>query len=113
MATPIRGEVWTVDLNPVRGLKQVDLKPALVVSVNLFNRGPAGLAVVLPLSTQSANVPFHLPVEPPEAGLKEQSFIQCEDVRSVSKQRLIRRWGSVSAATMELVEDRLRILFDL
>lgn len=113
MATPVRGEIWTVDLNPTRGLKQSQIRPALVVSVDLFNQGPAGLTVVLPLSGRSEEIPFHVAVKPPEGGLEEESFIQCEDVRSVSKQRLIRRRGKVSLSTMEKVEDRLRILFDL
>jgi mRNA interferase MazF len=41
------------------------------------------------------------------------SFIQCENVRSVSKNRLRRQRGRVSEDTMQRVEDRLRILLGL
>jgi mRNA-degrading endonuclease toxin of MazEF toxin-antitoxin module len=37
----------------------------------------------------------------------------CEAMRSVSKQRLIRRLGVISAKTMADVEDRLKILLAL
>jgi len=41
------------------------------------------------------------------------SALLCEAVRSISKDRLITRWGSVLPATMAAVEDRLRVLMGL
>lgn len=110
---PSRGEIWLVDLNPTRGHKQEGVRPALVVSVDLFNHGPAGLVVVLPLTTRAKGIPFHVEIVPPEGGVKTKSFIKCEDVRSVAQERLSRRWGAISPATIAAVEDRLRILLDL
>jgi len=46
---PSRGEVWLVDLNPARGHEQAGIRPGLVVSVDPFNHGPAGLVVLLPV----------------------------------------------------------------
>jgi len=83
------------------------------VSVDLFNLGPAGLVVILPMTTKAKGIPFHVPVNPPEGGLREPSFIKCEDIRSVSVERLSARLGSVSREVMAEVEDRLRILLDL
>src|SRR5438128_11466126 len=51
MVAPIRGEVWLIDLNPVRGHEQAGRRPALVVSDDLFNQGPAGLVIVLPITS--------------------------------------------------------------
>jgi mRNA interferase MazF len=42
--------------------------------------------------------------------VRQPSFNKCEDVRSVSRSRLLERWGSIVAQTMAAVEDRLRIL---
>ena len=63
--------------------------------------------------SQGKGIPFHVPVHPPEGGVTKISFIKCEDVRSISKDRLIRRFGSVAGNTIDAVEDRLRILLDL
>lgn len=41
------------------------------------------------------------------------SYAKCEDVRSISVERLLEPSGAVSPATMAAVEDRLRILLDL
>jgi mRNA interferase MazF len=110
---PSRGEIWTVDLDPTRGHEQAGRRPALVVSIDPFNHGPAGLAVVLPVTSRAKGIPFHVRVDPPEGGLTLLSFIKCEDVRSVSQERLIARLGVVTPQTLLSVEDRLRILLDL
>ena len=113
MPEPSHGEVWLVDLNPTRGHEPAGVRPGLVVSVDPFNHGLAGLVVLLPLTSVAKGIPFHVEINPPEGGVKVRSFIKCEDVRSVAKERLSRRWGKVSASTLAAVEDRLRILLGL
>jgi mRNA interferase MazF len=110
---PARGEVWMVDFDPVKGHEQGGRRPALVLSVDLFNSGPAELVIVLPITSKSKGVRSHVTVDPPEAGLTSKSFIKCEDVRSVAKQRFSRRRGSVSTQTLADVERRFRILVGL
>jgi mRNA interferase MazF len=108
-----KGDIWLVDLNPTRGHEQAGKRPCLVVSVDLFNQGASGLVVVLPITSKEKGIPFHVEVNPPEGGLTQRSFIKCEDVRSISTERLSQKWGVVSSTTMNEVEDRLRILFGL
>lgn len=111
--SPARGEIWLVDLNPVRGHEQSGRRPCLIVSVDIFNQSPAGLVIVLPVTTKAKCIRSHVLIEPPESGVREPSFIKCEDVRSISTERLIERWGMVSSATLAEVEDRLCILMGL
>jgi mRNA interferase MazF len=60
-----RGEIWLVDLNPVRGHEQAGKRPCLIVSVDLFNQGASGLAVVLPITSKKKGIPFHVAIAPP------------------------------------------------
>ncbi len=113
MSAPLRGEVWQADFGAPRGHEQGGVRPALIVSDDLFNAGPADLVVALPITTKGKGVVYHVEVLPPEGGLKAVSYIKCEDVRSISTDRLLRRWGNVSAATLAAVEDRLRMLLVL
>lgn len=108
-----RGDVWLVDLNPVRGHEQAGTRPCAVASIQAFNRGPAGLLVVIPLTTTDRGIPLHVEVQPPEGGVRRRSFIKCEDIRSIARDRLIERWGALSQSTLAEVADRLRILLDL
>ncbi|MBM3465361.1 MAG: type II toxin-antitoxin system PemK/MazF family toxin [Armatimonadetes bacterium] len=110
MNPPARGEVWFADLNPTRGHEQAGQRPVLVISIDGYNRGPADLVLVLPITSTQRGVLYHVPVAPPEGGLTKASDILCDAVRSIAKQRLGRRLGAVSGATMAAVEDRLRIL---
>jgi mRNA interferase MazF len=113
MAQFTRGEIWLVDLNPVRGHEQAGKRPCLIISVDLFNQGAAGLAVVIPITSKAKNIPFHVEINPPEGGLKVPSFIKCEDVRSISVERLEKCWGAISSEILAEVEDRLKILMGL
>ena len=110
---PARGEVWDVDLGPTVGREQAGRRPALVISTDAFNEGPAGLVVVLPLTSMDKGIPLHVAVEPPEGGLRRRSWAKPEDVRSISTARLARRRGAVTPATVAAVEARLRALLEL
>ncbi|NLW48684.1 MAG: type II toxin-antitoxin system PemK/MazF family toxin [Firmicutes bacterium] len=113
MPEPSRGDIWLVDLNPGQGHEQSGIRPALVISVDLFNHGPAGLLVVLPITSKNKGIPMHVAINPQEGGLQLKSYIKTEDIRSISKERLLSRLGRVSELIMEEVEDRISILLGL
>src|SRR5262245_32085535 len=76
MADPARGDVWLADLGTGAGHEQHGRRPVLVLSVDDFNNGPAGLVTVLPLTSKvakSRNIPAHVPIHPPDGGLKTPS----------------------------------------
>jgi mRNA interferase MazF len=113
LSYPRRGEVWLAELNPTRGRKQAGKRPVLVVSQDIFNQGPAQLVMMIPITTTARNIPLHVEVKPPSGGLKRRSFVMCENLRSISRERLGKRLGSIDRVTMREVEDRLRVLLDL
>ena len=113
MTGPKRGEIWWVDLKTSRGHEQSGKRPGLVISDDIFNAGPADLVVVLPLTTRDKKIPLHEKIDPPEGGLTEVSYIKCEDIRSVSKQRLSIRIGKVEDRTLKAVQEKVKILLSL
>ena len=113
MAYPHRGEIWLADFRPTRGREQTGRRPVLVLSVDFFNAGPADLVVILPLTSTQRDIPLHVKISKGDGGTRNDSAVLCEAIRSVSKDRLIRRWGMLSREVMAEVEDRLRILLDL
>jgi mRNA interferase MazF len=110
---PFRGEIWLADLDPTRGHEQGGKRPVLIISADIYNTGPAGLVVALPLTKTHRGIPLHLPLAPREGGLKTRSAVLCDAVRSISKDRLLKRWGVVTPNTIHEIEDRLRILMGL
>ena len=108
-----RGEIWLVNLDPTLGREQAGKRPALVVSENLFNQSYAELVIVVPITSQNKNIRSHVLISQGEGGLSLESFAKCEDVRSISKQRLTKRLGKVSHSIIESVEEKLRFLMGL
>ena len=110
---PTRGEVWTINLDPTVGREQAGSRPALVVSVDPFNSSARDLVVVVPITGTDRSLPTHVAVAPPEGGLAKVSVIMTEQIRSVSKDRLGRRIGSVTPATLEHVGQNLALLLGI
>ena len=110
----LRGEVWVVDLDPTRGHEQAKTRPCIVVSDDRFNRSASGLVVVVPLTTVGRGIPWHFRVGPEDGGVREESFAMTDQVRAVSRERLVGDpWGRVSPGVMATIEGRLRLLLGL
>ncbi len=110
MSDILRGEIWLVNLDPTLGREQAGTRPALVISENLFNQSYAELVIVIPITSQNKNIRSHIQIAKGEGGLTMESFAKCEDIRSISKQRLKKKLGKVSQPTVEFVEEKLRFL---
>ena len=110
---PSRGEIWLVDLGNPIGHEQAGKRPCLVVSVDYFNHGPAELHVVVPMTTREKYIPLHVEASPEETGLGRRGFLKCDEVRSISRQRFVKRLGMLSAITMTRVEEQIRRLLGL
>jgi mRNA interferase MazF len=117
MADPTRGEIWLADMGSGKGHEQTGQRPVLVVSDDAFNSGSSGLVMVIPLTSKvakSKNIPAHVPLVPPEGGLKTPSVLLCDQLRTISKDRLTKApWGTATSATMAKVDNILRMLLGL
>lgn len=90
----LRGDIWVFNPEPTRGNEiGKKLRPAIVISNNTFNNGPAGLVIVIPLTSKNKKIPCHISIHPRDGGVKECSFAMCEQIRCISKTRLIEKWG--------------------
>jgi mRNA interferase MazF len=110
---PSRGEVWRGDLDPVRGHEQGRVRPVLVVSSDHLNHGGLRLVTVVPLTTKGRPINSWLRIDPPEGGLSQISFVICDQIRTISKERLSKRFGTMSPSIMAEVERRLKWLLEL
>jgi mRNA interferase MazF len=111
MPEPRRGDVWLADLEPTAGpgLR----RPVLVVSDDRLNRGRAEVVLAVPLTTRDRGIPTHIPLTPPEGGVRATSYAMCEHIRSISRTRLVERWGAAGPKAMTAAEDVLRALLAL
>jgi mRNA interferase MazF len=105
-----QGEIWDARLEPVVGHEQGGSRPVMIVSVDEISAGAGEMCIVVPLTRTDRQTPMHVRIDPPEGGLRAVSFALPENVRSISRERLSRRRGSVRDATLEQVLRRVHLL---
>jgi mRNA interferase MazF len=93
-----RGEIYLCDFGDPAGHEPGWRRPALVVSDNLLNQH--GVPVVLPITKRRRGYPTHVELDGP---LPLVSYVQCELIRAVAHERLIRQVGQADAAVMARV----------
>ena len=108
-----RGDLWTVAFGDQVGREQAGERPGLVVSTDLWNDGASGVTIVVPLTTTRRGLATHVEIEPGESGLDHVSYAKCEEVKSISVDRLVRRLGRVEPNVMFDVTRNLRFLLEL
>lgn len=95
-----RGDVVRVALDPVVGSEVGKTRPAVVLQNDLANE-TSPTVTVLPISSNVRRVfPFQVRLPAGEGGLERESKVLCEQIRTVSRERLVGKLG-------ELGEDRL------
>lgn len=109
-----RGEIWEVDLDPVRGSEANKTRPAVIVSNDRANASASqlgrGVVTVVPLTSNTARIyPFQVLVPKDDSGLRVDSKAQAEQLRSVATQRLIRRLGRLAPADVAALDEALRL----
>ena len=84
-----RGEIFFVDLNPIKGREQRGNRPVLVVSNDAINAQP--LVVTVVVGTDASNVPRDYPVNvrvtAAETGLPSDTVFLCFQIRSLDPSR--------------------------
>lgn len=108
-----RGDIYWVDLDPVRGSEANKVRPAVLVSNDAAlrtARPPKGLVTIVPLTSNVARVfPFQVLLPGTDTGLKKDSKAQTEQLRTVSVERLGERVGRLTAAQSRLLDNALRL----
>jgi len=104
-----RGDVWDCQLGPVEGHEQAGRRPCAVISVDQLGKGPSELAIVVPLARTNRTA-LDLRIDPPEGGLTDVSYAQPYQVRTVSRERLADRRGTVRDATLKELIARVHLL---
>ncbi|MGA5561561.1 type II toxin-antitoxin system PemK/MazF family toxin [Streptomyces platensis] len=108
-----RGDIYMVDLDPVRGSEANKLRPAVIVSNNGANQSVEvngrGVVTVVPLTSNTSRVlSFQVFLGADECRLPKDSKAQCEQLRAVAPDRMLHKVGSVPRQRMAEVDAALR-----
>jgi mRNA interferase MazF len=111
-----RGEIYFVNLNPVKGREQEGRRPVLVISANAINQRPLVITVVV--GTDGANVaknyPTNVRISTADSGLPIETVFLCFQIRSLDHSRFPpQAAGKVSGAVLQQIENAVRYSLDL
>jgi mRNA interferase MazF len=109
-----RGTVVLVDLDPTVGHEQKNVRPCVVVSdpaVTSDQRYP--LVGVVPLTGTEGRGALYPRIPAGAGGLRKDSWALTDQLRSVDKRRVRAAYGSIDAASMESIDEGLRLFLGL
>jgi len=106
-----KGDVVSVDLEPIRGSETGKIRPCLIVQNNINNEhSPTTIIVVITGRDRfKKKYPTHVWIDKGEGGLTKDSVIQCEQIRTIDKRRITRKLGSVNKDCLPKVEEAIKI----
>jgi mRNA interferase MazF len=105
-----QGDVVWLDPDPARGREQATPRPYVVVSIDRLNASGLGLSLAVPLTRTDSGNALHLPIAPPEGGLRERSFAMPEQLRAFAHERVSKRLGKLRRPTLVELLRRCRLL---
>jgi mRNA interferase MazF len=108
-----RGDILIVSLDPAVGSEAAKVRPAVVVSNDAANRAAAVLTVVPITSRLSPMFDFQVRLPAAETGLPRDGRAQCEQLRSISVERVARHAGRLTAERLAEIDEALRLHLDL
>jgi len=97
--TLIPGAIVWADLDPVRGREQGGRRPLLVVSSDIHLELVTRLVSVIPITSRNRHWPNHIPISS-DAGLGQESWAMTEQVRTIARERISSRAGTLSAQSL-------------
>jgi mRNA interferase MazF len=115
MTFPRRGEIYLVAFDPTVGHEIRKTRPAVVIQNDVSNQY-SPITIVAAVSSQFGNPPHPREVPLPagtRSGLRKPSAVILNQIRSIDRARLRKRFGMVDAGTMRQVDEALKISLGL
>ena len=105
-----KGDLYFADLSPVVGSEQGGVRPVLVVQNDVGNKySPTIIVAAVTSQTQKSKLPTHVELAATQGGLSKNSVVLLEQLRTIDKQRLKERIGTLSEAQIPYVNEALSV----
>ena len=108
----LRGDIYLVNLDPIVGKEIGKARPAVIIQNDIGNKF-SPVTIIAPISSVkeiTKPLPIMVYLQKDEGGLKEESYVDCGQIRTVDKeQRLITKFGSLDKNKMLEVDQAIKI----
>ena len=91
-----RGDMFYADLSPVIGSEQGGIRPVLIVQNDTGNKySPTVIAAAITSQMNKNKLPTHIEIGSDTFGLKADSVVLTEQIRTIDKSRLKEKIGHI------------------
>lgn len=109
-----KGDIFYADLTPVVGCEQGGIRPVLIVQNNIGNRySPTVIVAAITSRTGKQHLPTHIGLGGPQNGLRQNSLVLLEQVRTIDRSRLRDYIGTLTDQQLRQVDEALAASFGL
>ena len=110
-----RGDMFYADLSPVVGSEQGGIRPVLIIQNDLGNKySPTVIAAAITSQQNKTRLPTHIEINSDSCGLKSDSVVLTEQIRTIDKSRLREKIGHINdEKIIDKVNNALGVSFGL
>ena len=109
-----RGDIFYADLSPVVGSEQGGLRPVLIVQNDVGNKySPTIIIAAITSQITKAKLPTHIELSASQFGLKKDSVVLLEQIRTLDKLRLQSFITHLPDSFMDKIDNALLISLGL
>ena len=110
-----RGDMFYADLSPVVGSEQGGIRPVIIIQNDIGNKhSPTVIAAAITSQTGKNKLPTHIEIASNGNGLKEDSVVLTEQIRTIDKSRLKEKIGHIDDnQIMNQINNALGVSFGL
>ena len=110
-----RGDMFYADLSPVVGSEQGGIRPVLIIQNDMGNKySPTVIAAAITSQMNKTGLPTHINIDSETCGLKSNSVVLAEQIRTIDKSRLKEKIGHIEdEKIIDQVNNALGVSFGL
>ena len=110
-----RGDMFYADLSPVVGSEQGGIRPVLIIQNDMGNKySPTVIAAAITSQMNKTGLPTHINIDSESCGLKSNSVVLAEQIRTIDKSRLKEKIGHIEdEKIIDKINNALGVSFGL
>lgn len=105
-----RGEIYLVEFDPAVGSEIKKTRPAIIIQNDVANRfSPVTIVAAISSKFDEKLYPTEVLILAGEAGLKQDSVVVLDQIRTIDKTRIVKKIGKVNEFTLKRTDIALKI----
>ena len=109
-----RGEIYLVNLDDAAiGSEQCGTRPVLIIQNDIGNTYSATVIGAACTKTLKKKCDYHVEISAADSGLDGDGIVKLEQIRTLSKNRLIKKIGKLSEDKMQEVDEAIKVSLGL